>query len=434
MPYTIEKLSTCRTTKTNIINHTHTTFGIQLSNKMQKPQLIVAYQQLATNPKLTSPTANATQPAAMKGQNQQQPAPCPFTLEWTIRHCPGTEAIKFHRPFNSNPLALVRHIQTSLRQHSAEVKPLLTLVAGRWSIGLTSNFVLTFAGKPHSDLIKNYRGALLNKFPAGLFNLIQNDRLHKFIINGVPCVCKPNSCLPTANELFEEFQQNNAHIQQWDLPEHPTWMHGALADITKIETSFTFLLSIPPNATNCILRIPCYMYGKACMVKLTTLYIQHRQCTRCFLLMHNVNTCPYDPATYKCCRICGKSRHLQLDHNSPHCGKNHPSIPCDCPPRCFNCFFVKKPAAGHYAFSDKCPLKKNMRQYNSKMPATSTTCPRNMPTTSTLAQPTKTSASLSALSTHQPEHPTSMSANPAHTPIMTFTPQGTNLAPPPSTL
>jgi hypothetical protein len=30
------------------------TFGIKLSDKMKKPQLIITYQQLATNPKLTN--------------------------------------------------------------------------------------------------------------------------------------------------------------------------------------------------------------------------------------------------------------------------------------------------------------------------------------------------------------------------------------------
>jgi hypothetical protein len=148
-------------------------------------------------------------------------------------------------------------------------------VAGRWSVGLTSNFILTFAGKPRTDLVENYKGALLDKFPAGLFNLIHNNGLRKFIVNGVPCVQKPNGCLPTLQELFAEFQQNNAHIRQWDLPEHPSWTRGALADVTKTEMSFTFLLSIPPNATNRILRVPCFMYSKACTVKLATSYVQH---------------------------------------------------------------------------------------------------------------------------------------------------------------
>ena len=161
------------------------------------------------------------------------------------------------------------------------------------------------------------------------------------------------------------------------------------------------------------------------MVKLATSYVQHRQCSRCFLLTHNIDTCPHDPTTYKCCSICGKSGHLQSEHNSGHCGKNHPSIPCDCLPRCFNCFFAKKPAARHYAFSDECLLKKNMCRYNSEPAGTLTTRLWNLPATTTLTQPAKANGPMAPVSTYQPVHPTL--ANPAHTLV-------TTLVPPPLTL
>jgi len=220
-PLSIESLSAHKTTKATIINHGFATFGIRLSDRMTKPQLIVAYQQLAANPKLTTPQPNPPQMGNQPNRPQQRPMPRTFTSEWTIRHRPGTEAVNFQCPYNGDPLALVRHIQTSLRQHSAEAEPPLTLVAGRWSVGLTSNFVLTFAGRPRADLVKNYKNAILSKFPTGLFNLIRNDGLRKFIVNSVPCVRKQNGSLPTVEELFSEFQRNNAHIRQWDLPEHP---------------------------------------------------------------------------------------------------------------------------------------------------------------------------------------------------------------------
>jgi hypothetical protein len=60
-PYSINKLSARHTTKTNIIKHSYATFGIRLSDKMKKPQLIITYQQLTANPKLTNPTANTPQ-------------------------------------------------------------------------------------------------------------------------------------------------------------------------------------------------------------------------------------------------------------------------------------------------------------------------------------------------------------------------------------
>jgi hypothetical protein len=133
--------------------------------------------------------------------------------------------------------------------------------------------------------------------------------------------------------------------------------------------------------------------------------------------------CPHDPLMYKCCGICGKSGHLQKDYNSGHCGHPHSSIPYDCPPRCFNCFFTKKPATGHYAFSDECPLKKNMRRYGSTPTDTTTTNRRSrqIPTASTLTKPTNPNNGLKALiSAHQPAHPTN--ADPTHIPVTTLTP------------
>jgi hypothetical protein len=193
-------------------------------------------------------------------------------------------------------------------------------------------------------------------------------------------------------------------------------------DTTKKETSFTFLLSIPNNATNRILRVPCYMFGKACTIKLATSYVQHRQCERCFLLSHNTDTCPRDPATYKWCGICGRSSHLQSEHNSGHCSCPHPSIPCDCPARCFNCFFAKKPAAGHYTFSNNCPLKKHMQRYGSAL----ATASRQVPTTSTLTNPTIINKGPTApLSAHQPAFPNN--TDPTHAPVTTFAPTALTL-------
>jgi hypothetical protein len=81
-PLSAETLSAHRTTKATIIEHGYATFSIHLSEKITKPQLIVAYQQLTSNPKLTPP-----QPTAHTGgppPNRQQQPLHPFTSEWTI--------------------------------------------------------------------------------------------------------------------------------------------------------------------------------------------------------------------------------------------------------------------------------------------------------------------------------------------------------------
>jgi hypothetical protein len=80
-PLSIESLSARCTTKSAIIDHGFATFSIQLSDKMTKPQLIVAYQQLAANPKLT-PTQPTTQTGGqLPTRPHQRLAPRPFTSE-----------------------------------------------------------------------------------------------------------------------------------------------------------------------------------------------------------------------------------------------------------------------------------------------------------------------------------------------------------------
>jgi len=97
-------------------------------------------------------------------------------------------------------------------------------------------------------------------------------------MHGVSYAQKPNRTLPQTNKLFIEFQRNNPHLKQWKLLEHPTWTRGALLDPIKENTSFSFFLSDPNNIANCIIYTLCYMYGKACQVRLATSYTQHRQC------------------------------------------------------------------------------------------------------------------------------------------------------------
>jgi hypothetical protein len=73
------------------------------------------------------------------------------------------------------------------------------------------------------------------------------------------------------------------------------------------------------------------------------------------------------PATQCSTNVVASVGRVGGEHNFGHCCYNYPSILCDCPLRCFNCFFAKKLAAGHYTFSDKCPLKKNMHRYSSAL-------------------------------------------------------------------
>ena len=331
---------------------------------MKKDQLIITYQQAQAEA-----TKNPGKPADSNNGRQR----IVNTTKWTISRKQNTENINFTKPFNGDAVCLIQHIQTALHQNTALPEPPLTLIAGWWSSGLTSNFVLTFAGCPSTKLVEAHQPTLLEKFSA-IFNLFCNKGLKKYVILSVPMVRDANGRLPSQQQLFQEFACNNLHYRQWRLPIKPVWAWSSLINPTRDSLSFTFLLSDLDNTSNRILRSLCYMFGKLCTVKQANSYTQHRQCTRCFLLTHNVDTCPQS-TEYKHCGICSNSGHTKTEHGSAHCQCPHATIQCDCPPSCFNCRFHKLPTGGHYAFSDDCPLKKNMRRLATAPPTTQPTAP-----------------------------------------------------------
>ncbi len=156
-------------------------------------------------------------------------------------------------------------MQTALRQTTGEAAPPLTLLAGRWSVGLTSNFVLTFAGKPTYALINNYKMAFL-KFFLPIYQLVLNHGYTKLVVHGVPCPHHADSTLLMSVELYKELGTNNAHLKGWNMLNHPNWVKLALLDPGKMESSFTFALHNTDGKINQALCTPCYMYGKACEI------------------------------------------------------------------------------------------------------------------------------------------------------------------------
>src|SRR6266853_6088336 len=130
-------------------------------------------------------------------------------------------AIEAPKPFNGDPLKLVCHMQMALWQQSGQPTPPLTLLRGRWSIGLTSNFVLTFTGQPSHALIENYHASFLAPFKP-IYQLVPNNRYVKLVIHGVPCEHHPNSTLPTSTKLYQQLS-NHTHLCSCDMLDYPNW-------------------------------------------------------------------------------------------------------------------------------------------------------------------------------------------------------------------
>ncbi len=125
----IEKLAERATTVVIIWEHTEAIYGKKLGAQMKKASLIVAYQQLATAPNPTTLLKAKATATTLQQSNLN-------TSKWTIHHLPNTGALGNVCLGGGDPLKLVYAMQTALRQMTREASPPLTLLVGRWSVGL----------------------------------------------------------------------------------------------------------------------------------------------------------------------------------------------------------------------------------------------------------------------------------------------------------
>ena len=100
-----------------------------------------------------------------------------------------------------------------------------------------------------------------------------------------------------------------------------------------------------------------FLFRKAVSIRIARETKPVHQCKRCHFLTHSTDKCR-KPALYRKCAKCGLLDHKTSEHSGFNCRGKHGILRCLCPPKCFNCMFSQKPAAGHWADSDSCPLKK----------------------------------------------------------------------------
>jgi hypothetical protein len=150
---TTEQMQGPKCTQALIVDHALRAFGVQLSSKMRKAQLIITYNQAADKAKADP---NCPCPPAL---NSNPSRPCLSSPKaavmstWIIQCKAGHVGIAFTKPFSRNAVALFEQIWTDIRQHAGIADPPITLLGGHWSTSpLSTNYVLTFAGKPPPPL------------------------------------------------------------------------------------------------------------------------------------------------------------------------------------------------------------------------------------------------------------------------------------------
>jgi hypothetical protein len=341
-----------------------------------------------------APTINQTnsQPpkTMLKNTHQRQ---CIVTTDWNICHLPGTKTIKFKKPFNSNAYTMVKAMEACLRQAVGEASPPISILAGQWWSPLSSNFTITLAGRPNTNLVRKYREAILKPFGPNIFNLIPNKGQTRLAFTNVPIYHHKDGSLPTSKELLMELG--------WNLPYHncgiiegSVWTKAMLEDSMKEKGAFTMILSDPNRKLGGIIRKPAYMFGGRLTVHFATCFIPFKQCTRCHMLSHMTDECRH-PTDYVRCHICSQPCHTAAEHRTK-CPNvcQHRGLLCDCPQKCFNCVYANHPGTGHLTIDESCPLKKNMQHtpLSSQTPdavqpsLTTPTAPPSAPITKTPAR------------------------------------------------
>jgi hypothetical protein len=209
-----------------------------------------------------------------------------------------------------------------------------------------------------------FKEAILRPFGHATHHLVPLRGFTKMMVFNVHCIRDVNGNLPPTSILREELG-NNVALRGIPFVEGPNWGQATYKDDVKGETSYLSFIFIDETGKRAeqITKARNFMFGGRVGIQPARRTIPYKQCERCFALNHSTDKCRIPP-TFKKCGICGKTGHLSNEH-AFKCttGRHHTTIKCNCPPSCFNCLKANKPAAGHLATSDECPLKANMRRF-----------------------------------------------------------------------
>ena len=256
------------------------------SRNVSKLSLQMAYKR-----NLEAEAALSVNAPAPSKPASQRPKPRPVnTTEFTVTRDPSTVAI---RGPQGDVAAIVRSLQTSIRQAFPGVSPPIHLLGGRWSSSLSSNFVLTFSGTPSNDDIKRYSAILCSPFGPGTSILPQRGYT-RISINFVPIILDADGNRPSSDNLANEIN-SNATFNGVTCVSPPKWLH---ATFTEGQTHSSVVLSFLDPDGSILRRItknPVFMFGAACEAKLFNSLPVICQCDRCHRLGHSTECCRLPP-------------------------------------------------------------------------------------------------------------------------------------------
>src|SRR5713101_7457307 len=130
-----------------------------------------------------------------------------ITTTWSVHHKLGNAHLPFTRPLGGDAPALIRYYQDDIMATKPHSTSPLFLLRGHWSMNMTNNFMLIFAGTPAIEQVRHYRQIILLPFDD-TFNLVPSKGFTRMIVLGAPCIHKPNGSLPSSSDLLQELCTN----------------------------------------------------------------------------------------------------------------------------------------------------------------------------------------------------------------------------------
>ena len=175
--------------------------------------------------------------SAKRNQGHTKPRPTPVvTTDYTVTRSPSVCALQGPK---GDPAAIVHTLQTAIRQAFGNNNPLITLLSGRWSSQLSSNFVLTFSGTLSNDNVLKFSSTLCSPFSPGP-SLIPQRGFTQVIVHSVPIVYS-NRVHLDSKTLSAELAQNEACVGLRVI-QQPKWLRSTLtAEQTQSSILFAFL-------------------------------------------------------------------------------------------------------------------------------------------------------------------------------------------------
>ena len=325
-------------------------FGGRLGRNHTKEGVVEAYLTKARNDNNPSTPSKPPTPKILQ------------STEFTVVRDPDSFGLKAKNCVDNlgrrrDAASIIRQLQGLIRTAlPPRARPHAELIGGRWSSQSSTNFVLTFGGQPSNDDVLSLREIFYDFFGPGSL-ILPAKGYTRILFNLVPI---PSFPLPSADDLIHEMSYNPV-CQDLTIVSPPHWVNSNKLSESSRHGSISFAFIDPDGSRLAnIKRAPPCLFGGVVRPRLGISKPLISQCSRCWKLGHQVDSCPKKGGP-PICFICGAGHEGAMHGMLCFKSKKHDTLKCNCQITCINC-----KNTGHHAKDARCPLRKKFRKVDNR--------------------------------------------------------------------